>query len=309
MIFISGPFYYIKEHLKNYAFSEKIDEENSDKVERAIIALSSFNLFGENYILLANVDKWKKSERDKLVSYLNDRALITASSPDMREKFFKYVKKNSKQIFIFEYIKPWETDKWLKYIVTTGKSYGLKIDKGVAFEILKKIGEDYDRIHSEFKKLSSIRKGNITVQDLQFLSDSIIDLTNTITEKILLKEKPYVEINSFYKFKMSSISLLYSLMKNYKTLLLIKTYIKKPILRWNEINMWSKKLKISSGVLAKFVGYSFTKNTKNKDYRKIYSLEELYKILEKLLELEANIKIFDTKSHFISFIEYLNYEL
>jgi tryptophan 2,3-dioxygenase len=80
-------------------------------------------------------------------------------------------------------------------------------------------------------------------------------------------------------------------------------------MRWNEINNWAKKLKISTGIFAKFVGYSFVKNSKNQDYRKIYSINELYKILEKLLDLEASIKIFDSKSHFVSFIEYLHYDL
>ncbi len=308
MIFISGPFYYIREHLQEYKFS-KIDEDTSDRLERAITALSSFGLFGNEFVLLANIDKWTKKEREKLIPYLNDTTIVTASVPDMREKFFKTLKSKANKQFVFEYIKPWETDKWIKYIIDSSKKYGLNVDKGIAFEILKIVGEDYDRLHSELRKLSFIKKGSITSNDLQYISDSVIDFTNSIVEDILTRKKPYEKIDSFYKFKMQPISLVYALMRNYKMLLIIKNTVKKKNLSWNSIKEYSKRLKISSGVLAKFVGFSFSRKTKSIDYRSLYTTKQLYKILEKLLELEAGIKIFDTKAHFTTFINYLEYEL
>ena len=308
MIFISGPFYYVKEHLKAYKYL-KIDEEGTDRLQRSISALSSFSLFGNDYILIQNIDKWSKKERESLLPYLNKSAIITCSNIDMREKFFKTVVKKADEKYIFENIKPWETDKWIKYITEVGNSYNLKIDKGVAFEILKIIGENYDRIYSELKKLSSLKTGSITLEDLQYLSNSVIDFTNSIVESILTRKKPFKEIDAFFKFKMQPITLVYSLMKNYKELLIIKSKLKKTYLSWNEIKTWSKTLKINSGKLAKFVGFSFSKNSKSLDYRKLYTEKEIYKILEKLIELEANIKAFENKSHFTAFIEYLNYEL
>ncbi len=307
MIFIAGPFYHIKEHLKDYNFTE-ISENSQNKVERAIVALSSFSLFSNDYVLLSNIDKWTKKEREQLIPHLNENTIVTATNIDAREKFFKKMLKSEKT-FLFEYIKPWETNKWLNFIKKTGKKFKLSIDNGIAFEVLKIVGEDYDRIYSELDKLSHIKTGSIVIDDLEYISNSVIDFTKSIVEDIMLKKKPFDKIDAFFKYKMQPLNLIYSLMKNFQMLLIIKSKIKKQRLAWADITSWSKQLKISSGLLAKFTGFSFTKGIKTTDYRGIYSTNDIYAILHKLLQLEVDMKLFENKSHLINLIEYINYEL
>ncbi len=269
----------------------KIHPEDENKLEVLKSSVSTIGMFGSKTVVdILDYDQWKAKEKKELEGIIksvpNDVYLI------IRAK--KGIKGAAEEKF--DLPKPWEREKWIKFLKGKFEEKGIKSSDEVIEMFFDLVGDDEFRIENEIGKLSLYVQGNeVTAEDVQevvFKSTvpGLDELCFSISERnpetahLLLKEIS----KSAESYMISA-----TIARHFIDLFRIKLHVReKDKYNWPDVSRYSKELSIAVPKMARFLGFKF-KGWKNVPFNHVkeYSMEELSTIIKKLYVMDRNVKM------------------
>jgi len=262
--------------------------------------LFSNSLFGTKKILIINnFDKFNKKDQEEIIQIIKN---VTSESI---EKLI--IISNGKIKYTFDEIvecmlpKPWEEDKWNKYVKEIAGFFNKDIEDEAIHYILSIYGADDNYLFEEIKKLSIYSDSVIKKDDVKEIgfSYSNIDFEDFA---YLLSSKRKEEVVEMAKTFLNSPDfninfLLAYLFKYFFDLyrVIINVEVKKKF-SWPEVQKISQVTNVSKMRVKKFLGVKF-KNEKTfyANHALFYSRKEVMDIIIRLEEYDRLIKIGEKK--------------
>ena len=269
----------------------RIHPEDENKLDVLKSSVSTIGMFGSRIVIdVLDYDQWKAKEKKELEKIIksvpNDVYLIIRA-----KKGIKGVEEEK-----YDLPKPWEREKWIKFLRSKFEAKGLRASDEVIEMFLDLVGNDEFRIENELRKISLYIEGNeVTAEDIQnvvFKSTvpGLDELCFSISER-----KPEVAHSLLNEISKSAESYIInaSIIRHFVDLFRMKLYVKdKDKYSWPDVSKYSKELSIAVPKMARFLGFKF-KGWKNIPFNHVkeYSMEELSMIIKRLYLMDRNVKM------------------
>jgi len=256
-----------------------------EEKEAAFNLLSQGDLFFGDFLLdIVDFDDWKKDERKKLLE------LAEAVKIDVVVRTEETAK--SKNVLVMSLPKPWEREKWMKYVKERLEKHGISAHQSVVELIFERVGPNDELLEREIEKLACV-----TSQPTEELVEQIVSLhSRTDIEELCFM----VSMGNFE----ATHQLLSSILKNteavvvvsvlarhfldlYKLVLFVENRESYP---WPVIKKTSESLGIGLGKTARFLGFSFKGGDRVLNHMTLYDTEKVEKILDRLYWLDLTVK-------------------
>ncbi|BBE31906.1 DNA polymerase III subunit delta [Tepiditoga spiralis] len=294
----------IKKFFTNNNF-EKLSKENYT-FEKINTLLSTRGMFTKKKdILIENFDDFKTSQKKEITSLLNneiltDGILIVSSKKEIKNINFD----EKKKAFL---PKPWEEDKWIKFINELAEPK--KIKNEASEYLLSLLGNNDLYLYGEIKKLKIYSNEFITFNDVveigsNFSKSNLEDFFYYLSSKKInevIKHFKNISNNDFDSIMFNSFAFKY-FFDLYKVISFVE---KKNKYTWPEVEKIKNETKVNSQRVRNFLGINF-KNDKIKKINlvKLYEIKELRNILIEIEKIDRKLKIgADHRVIFLDFFE------
>jgi len=282
--------------LKNFDVIVSIWSDEKDRISKARELMGTGTMFNEaeKAIVFRELDKWSKKDLKKLRQIVEEMKLeklnIVLDVQD--EKRLKGHDFHVDEKHEFRLPKPWEDERWIRETQELAEELGTHVNTETARALLNRLGQNKELIYAELCKLSMEKTGEIREEDIFELTpilkpeglENFLEMVGKRSRQAVevLKEIPAsVEVSLV-------ISGLYSMFKDLLTLKLHFPQGEK--VNWKIVKKLSTDLKISTGKVAKFLGFKFKSSSSAVNILDLWGIKEIERVLVELQRLEQGIK-------------------
>ncbi|KLO24519.1 MULTISPECIES: DNA polymerase III subunit delta [unclassified Marinitoga] len=263
-----------------------------DEIKNNVLSNS---LFGDKKnVIIKDFNKFNKKNQKEILDIINNiysesiENLIILNNTKIKADFEEFIECSLP--------KPWEDEKWRKYIKDIVSFFGKKIEENAISYILETYGNDDNYLFEELKKAAIYSDEVITLNDIKEIGTTHINI-NFEEFSYLLSSKRKEEVLKMAKDFLSSpdfniISLLGYLFKYFFDLyrVIINVELKKKF-NWPEVQKVSQLTNVSKMRVKKFLGVKF-KNEKifYANHTLFYKKKDIMNIIIKLEEYDRMAK-------------------
>jgi len=282
--------------LKNFGVIVPIWYDEKDRISRARELMGTGAMFNEaeKAIVFRELDKWSKKDLKKLRQIVEEMkseklniVLDVQDEKRLKEHGFPVDEKHE-----FRLPKPWEDEKWIRETQELAEELGIHVNTETARVLLNRLGQSKELIYAELYKLSVEKTGEIREEDIfEFTPILKPEGLENFLEMVGRRSRQVVEVLKEILASVEVSLVISGLYSMFRDLLILKLHFPQgEKVNWKVVKKLSTDLKMSTGKVAKFLGFKFKGSSSAVNILDLWEIKEIERALVELQKLEQGIK-------------------